>query len=82
MSQSAPLTVVVGDDDEAFREALVDVLAADDRFEVVGSTASGAEVRRLSSMWLAICFRIGDIGSRRLAPISSSADAAGCASGR
>jgi two-component system nitrate/nitrite response regulator NarL len=49
MSRSAPLTVVVGDDDDAFREALVDLLTADDRFEVVGSTASGAEVRRLSA---------------------------------
>lgn len=49
MSHTAPLTVVVGDDDEAFREALVDLLAADERFEVVGSTASGTEVRRLSA---------------------------------
>jgi DNA-binding NarL/FixJ family response regulator len=49
MPHSAPLTVVVGDDDDAFREALVDLLSADERFEVVGSTASGTQVRRLSA---------------------------------
>ena len=36
--------VLVADDDELFRTALVDVLDADPRFEVVGSVASGADV--------------------------------------
>ncbi|WP_162254082.1 response regulator [Nocardioides sp. Soil774] len=40
----APVTVLVADDDAAFREALVDVLSADERFTVVGTAASGAEV--------------------------------------
>ena len=40
----APVTVLVADDDAAFREALVDVLSADERFTVVGTAASGVEV--------------------------------------
>lgn len=49
MPQTPSVTVLVADDDDAFREALVDVLAADGRFEVVGSATSGADVRRLSA---------------------------------
>lgn len=41
------MTVLVADDDAAFREALVDVLSADERFTVVGTAASGAEVPRM-----------------------------------
>ena len=37
----------MADDDDAFREALVDVVAADERFVVVGTAASGADVPRL-----------------------------------
>lgn len=44
---AAPLSVLVADDDAVFREALVDLLAADDRYVVVGVAATGAEVRRL-----------------------------------
>lgn len=40
----APVTVLVADDDDTFRAALVDVLSADGRFVVVGTAASGAEV--------------------------------------
>lgn len=43
----ASVSVLVADDDEAFREALVDVLDADERFLVVGTAASGGEVPRL-----------------------------------
>lgn len=34
-----PIRVIIADDDDAVRSALVDVLAADSRFEVAGSTA-------------------------------------------
>ena len=36
--------VVVADDDERFRGALVELLDADDRFEVVGTTGDGEEL--------------------------------------
>ena len=39
-----PTRVVVADDDAAFRGALVDVLRADARFEVVGAVPSGTEL--------------------------------------
>lgn len=39
----AQLRVVVADDDEAVRLALVDVLGSDPRFAVVGSVATGPE---------------------------------------
>lgn len=39
-----PTRVLVADDDELFRTALVDVVDADPRFEVVGSRESGADV--------------------------------------
>jgi two-component system nitrate/nitrite response regulator NarL len=47
MPQTPPVTVLVADDDDAFRLALVDLLAADERFEVVGSARSGVDVHRL-----------------------------------
>ena len=40
--------VLVADDDPTFRSALVDVLDAEDRFEVVGQAASGEEVADLA----------------------------------
>jgi DNA-binding NarL/FixJ family response regulator len=39
-----PTRVLVADDDELFRTALVDVVDADPRFEVVGSIDSGADI--------------------------------------
>ncbi|WP_107775089.1 response regulator [Nocardioides sediminis] len=47
MPQTPPVTVLVADDDDAFRLALVDLLAADERFEVVGSAPSGVDVHPL-----------------------------------
>ncbi len=38
------ISVVVADDDPGFCEALVDVLAADPRFEVVGTAATGEDL--------------------------------------
>lgn len=42
-----PVTVLVADDDDTFRDALVDVLSADPRFAVIGTATSGTEVPRL-----------------------------------
>lgn len=45
--QTVPVSVLVADDDADFREALVELLAADKRYVVVGSAACGADARRL-----------------------------------
>lgn len=42
--------VVIGDDDQAFREAARDVLAADPRFTVVDAVASGEELLRVAAL--------------------------------
>ncbi|QIG44069.1 response regulator transcription factor [Nocardioides anomalus] len=39
--------IAVADDDERFRAALVDLLEADGRFDVVGAVGDGAELLRL-----------------------------------
>ena len=43
------IRTVVGDDDERFRAAVVDVLEADPRFAVVGVAADGAELVELAA---------------------------------
>jgi DNA-binding NarL/FixJ family response regulator len=43
------IRVVIGDDDQAFREAVSDVLAADPRFEVIAAVASGHELRAVAA---------------------------------
>ncbi len=44
MARERLISVVVADDDPGFCEALVDVLAADPRFEVVGTAATGEDL--------------------------------------
>lgn len=44
------IRVLIGDDDDTFREALTDVLDADSRFEIVGTAASGAELVELAAI--------------------------------
>jgi DNA-binding NarL/FixJ family response regulator len=44
MGRRRAIKVVVADDDDDFRQALVEVLDADPRFEVVGAAASGDEM--------------------------------------
>ena len=41
------MPIAVADDDDRFRAALVELLEADDRFEVVGAAADGAGLLRL-----------------------------------
>lgn len=43
------IRVVIGDDDQAFREAVSDVLAADPRFSVVAAVASGDDLRLVAA---------------------------------
>jgi two-component system nitrate/nitrite response regulator NarL len=43
------IRVVIGDDDAQFRGAVIDVLAADTRFDVVGEAATGEELVELVS---------------------------------
>lgn len=43
-----PIRAVVGDDDARVREAVRDLLAGDDRFEVVGEAADGAALLELA----------------------------------
>lgn len=43
------IRVVIGDDDQAFREAVTDVLAADPRFAVVAAVASGYDLRLVAA---------------------------------
>lgn len=42
------IRVLIGDDDDTFREALEDVLDADARFEVVGTASSGDDLVTLA----------------------------------
>jgi DNA-binding NarL/FixJ family response regulator len=44
MPRTREIKVVVADDDDVFRQALVDVLAADSRFSVVGAASTGEEM--------------------------------------
>lgn len=44
------IRVLIGDDDDTFREALTDVLGADARFEIVGTAASGTELVGLAAV--------------------------------
>lgn len=47
---SSPIRVLVADDHDLFAETLVVLLAGDDRIEVVGRAADGAEAVRLAGM--------------------------------
>ena len=46
--RSSPLRVLVADDHDLFAETLVALLAGDDRIEIVGRAADGAEAVRLA----------------------------------
>jgi DNA-binding NarL/FixJ family response regulator len=47
VAEQAAVRVAVADDDERFRAALVELLEADGRFEVVGAVGDGTELLRL-----------------------------------
>lgn len=50
--RSSPVRVLVADDHDLFAETLVALLGSDDRIEIVGRAADGAEAVRLAYMLL------------------------------